>query len=122
MPLRYLLDENQRGVLWHVIQRHNARGIDPIESVRVGDVPDLPLGLDDPAILRWAEREERILVTFDRSSMSRHLGEHLAAGNHSPGIFLVQSDSKPAEVAAFLVLAAYASESSEWRDWIKYLT
>jgi len=49
MPLRYLLDENQRGVLWHVIQRHNARGIDPIDTVRVGDTPDLPLGTDDPA-------------------------------------------------------------------------
>jgi len=103
MLLRYLLDENQRGVLWHVIQRHNARGIDPIDAVRVGDVPDLPLGSDDPAILRWAEREERILVTLDRSSMSQHLGEHLAAGNHCPGIFLILSDSKPVQVVAFLV-------------------
>lgn len=32
MPLRFLLDENQRRVLWHVIQRHNARGIDPIDA------------------------------------------------------------------------------------------
>ena len=122
MPLRYLLDENQRGVLWHVIQRHNARGIDPIDAVRVGDAPDLPLGSDDPTILRWAEREERILVTFDRSSMGQHLGDHLAAGNHSPGVFLIHCDSKPVEVVEFLVLAAYASESSEWRDWIKYVS
>lgn len=121
MTLRYLLDENQRGVLWHVIQRHNARGIDPIDAVRVGDVPELPLGSDDATILRWAEREERILVTFDRSSMSQHLVEHQAAGNHCPGIFLVLSDSKPVNVVTFLVLAAYASESSEWRDWIKYV-
>jgi hypothetical protein len=47
MPLRYLLDENQRGVLWHVIQRHNARGVDPIDAVRVGDLPELPLGADE---------------------------------------------------------------------------
>src|SRR5947209_10349802 len=121
MPLRYLLDENQRGVLWHLIQRHNARGIDPIDAVRVGDAPDLPLGSGDPAILRWAEREHRILVTFDKSSMSRHLSEHLGAGNHCPGIFMVSVDSKPIQVLEFLVLAAHASEATEWLDWIKYV-
>ncbi len=108
-------------MLWHVIQRHNARGIDPIDTVRVGDVPDLPLGSDDPAILRWAEREQRILVSFDKSSMSGHLAEHLAAGNHCSGIFMVLSDGKPVQVVEFLVLAAYASEPPEWRDWIKYV-
>lgn len=78
--LRYLLDENQRGVLWHVIQRHNSRGIDPIDAVRVGDAADLALGSDDPTIPRWAEREQRILITFDRSTIAEHLREHLAAG------------------------------------------
>ncbi len=72
MPLRYLLDENQRGVLWHVIQRHNARGIDPIDTVRVGDLPELPLGTEDPVILRWAQREQRILVTFSFMHKLRH--------------------------------------------------
>jgi hypothetical protein len=121
MSLRYLLDENQRGVLWHLIQRHNARGIDPLDAVRVGDAPDLPLGTDDPAILRWAEREQRILVTFDKSTMGRHLSEHLAAGNHCPGIVMVPTESKPVQVLEFLILAAYASEPVEWQDWIKYL-
>lgn len=121
MALRYLLDENQRGVLWQVIVRHNARGIDTIDTTRVGDAADLPLGSDDAAILVWAEREQRILVSFDRSSMSQHLAEHLAAGHHCPGIFLVLPDSKPVEVVEFLVLAAHASAASEWRDWIKYL-
>src|SRR5262245_43139488 len=72
MALRFLLDENQRGVLWNVIQRHNVRGIDPLDAVRVGDPSDLPLGAEDPAVLRWAEREQRILITSDKSSMSGH--------------------------------------------------
>ena len=121
MPLRYLLDENQRGVLWHIIQRHNARGIDSIDTVRVGDTPDLPLGSDDPAVLRWAESEQRILVTFDKSSMSQHLSAHLKAGNRCPGIFMVSTESKPIQVLDFLVLAAHASAAAEWQDWIKYL-
>src|SRR5437870_3756285 len=121
MLLRYLLDENQRGVLWHVIQRRNARGVDPIDAVRVGDAPDIPLGSDDQTILRRAEREQRILVTFDKSSMNRHLSAHLAGENHCPGIFMVSTESKPVEVLEFLVLAAHASEPAEWLDWIKYL-
>lgn len=121
MPLRYLLDENQRGVLWTVIQRHNARGIDPIDTVRVGDPTELPLGAKDAEILRWAEREQRILVTSDRGSMGGHLAEHLAAGNHCPGIFMLRNDSKPVHVLEFLIVAAYASESTEWQDWIKHL-
>ena len=34
---------------------------------------------------------------------------------------MVQPDSKPLHILEFLVLAAYASEPAEWRDWIKYL-
>lgn len=73
------------------------------------------------ALLRWAEREQRILVTFDKSTMSQHLADHLAAGNHCPGIFMVSRESKPVEVLEFLVLAAHASEAAEWQDWINYL-
>lgn len=53
--------------------------------------------------------------------MSRHLSDHLAAGNHCPGIFMVSTASTPVRVGEFLVLAAYASEPVEWLDWIKYL-
>ena len=121
MPLAYLLDENQRGLLWDVIQRHNARGIDPLDAVRVGDLPELPLGRQDPEILLWAEAQERILVSFDRSTLPGYLADHLAGGRHCPGIFMVSRTSRPLVVLDFLVLAAYASEPAEWRDWIKYV-
>ena len=121
MALPYLLDENQRGILWLVIQRHNARGIDPLDVVRVGDVPELPLAIDDATILLWAEREDRILVTYDRSTIPDHLSRHLQAGHHCPGIFMLARDSRALAVLDFLVLAAHASHPSEWRDWIKYL-
>lgn len=81
MAIRFVLDEHLRGPLWRAVQRHNARAEDPIDVVRVGDPPDLPLGSDDAAVLAWAERERRILVTCDkntiprrRSSRRRHLG------------------------------------------------
>jgi hypothetical protein len=117
----YVLDEHLRRRLWRALQTHNARGVDPLDVVRVGDPPDLPLGSGDAAILLWAERENRILVSLDRSSMAYHLAEHLKAGHHSPGIFLVRLKSNPAEVIEYLVLAMYASDPSEWLDWINFI-
>jgi hypothetical protein len=121
MALAYLLDENQRGLVWQAVIRHNSRGLDPLDVVRVGDPPDLPLGAKDPEILIWAEREHRILVTRDKRTMPGHLANHLRAGRRSPGIFMFSRAMRLAEVLDFLVLAAHASEPGEWQDWIKYL-
>jgi hypothetical protein len=51
-PLGFVLDEHLRGPLWDAIQAHNAKPrAEPILAFRVGDLPDLPLGMDDPEIL-----------------------------------------------------------------------
>lgn len=73
MPLRYVLDEHLRGPLWRSIKRHNSSGGPLIDAVRVGDLPELPLGIGDAEILIWAAREQRILVTSDKSTMANHL-------------------------------------------------
>ncbi|HMF13355.1 MAG TPA: hypothetical protein VKE94_13650 [Gemmataceae bacterium] len=54
MPLRFALDENQRGLLWRAVVRHNLAGVYPLDVVRVGDPPDLPLGSADPDVLQGA--------------------------------------------------------------------
>jgi hypothetical protein len=46
-------------------------------------------GIPDPEILERADRQQRILVTHDRSSMPNHLRARLAAGQSSPGIRIV---------------------------------
>src|SRR4051812_42449036 len=105
MPLAFLLDENLRGVLWRHLQRRNIGSTYPIDAVRVGDLHDLPLGSDDPAILLWAERENRILVSRDERTLAKYLAEHIAAGHHSPSILLAR-DVPLTEIVDFLVLAA----------------
>jgi len=121
MALRFLIDENLRGRLWSAIQRHNARGEYVIDAVRVGDVDALPLGISDSDILLWAEQEDRILITSDRSTMEVHLQSHMATGHHSPGVLSVPQATSLRELVEFLTLAAYASDPSEWRDRIDYL-
>src|SRR5688500_14640977 len=119
--LRYLLDEHLRGPLWQAILIHNRRGIDPIDAVCVGDAADLPLGSTDPQILEWAEREARILLSFDRSTLPEHLATHLAAGRDSPGIFLIRRGIMSlGELVSNLALYAHASEPEEWSDRIEY--
>src|SRR5690348_3612500 len=106
MALRYLLDENARGGLWTAIIRHNGLSSEPIDVERVGDPVDLPLGSQDPDILRWVEREGRVLVTFDHKSMPPFLWDHLHAGGHCPGMFLIRPRSRIPELVAWLAMAA----------------
>src|SRR5262249_28767201 len=110
MSIPYLLDEHLRGLLWRAIQRHNALGSQLLDVVRVGDPPDLPRGSVDPDILLWAEREGRILVSRDESTLGTHLASHLAAGHHSPGIFLVRKRCSLSQVVEWLVEAAHSSD------------
>jgi hypothetical protein len=121
MALSFVLDENLRGRLWRAIQHHNLHGVDWIDAVRVGDPSDLPLGSDDPSILLWAEREGRVLVSFDRSTMPDYLKDHLAAGHSSPGVFLIQRGCRIPDLVAFLAFAAYAGDEAQWVDQITYI-
>ena len=121
MPLRYVLDEHLRRALWKAIGRWNARSTPPLDAVRVGDPPDLPLSTLDPDILIWAEREGRILVSLDKKSLLVHLADHLRAGRHSPGIFLIRPGATIPDVLDFLVVAAYASDPDDWRDDARFI-
>jgi hypothetical protein len=113
MPLRYLLDEHLRGILWRAVRRHNIAGIEPIDVTRIGDPPDLPLGTPDADILLWVERESRILVSWDASSMPGYLANHLRAGHHSPGVFVIRKRVALPHVVDFLVYAAYQSDATD---------
>ena len=121
MPLAFLLDEHLRGPLWQAVLRHNLRGHDPLDVVRVGDLPDLPLGSDDAAILQWAESTGRILVTEDRHTMAGHLEAHLSAGRHSPGILMTRSSARIRALIESIWLIAYAGQPEEFADGLTFI-
>ena len=121
MSVRYLFDENIHGALSRGVRRHNQNSSYPLDVIRVGDVESLPRHSSDSEILRWAETEHRILVSSDVATMPTHFRAHLAAGNDSPGLFLLVPNISFAAVLSFLVLAAYASETDEWRNRIEYI-
>jgi hypothetical protein len=121
MPLRLVLDENQRGPLWRAIVRHNQTGTDTIDAVRVGDSDHLPLRATDPDILVWREREGRILVTFDKATLAEHLSKHLQAGRHCPGVFTLRRGTRLPQIVEHLALVSHASEAWEWADRIEFI-
>lgn len=122
MALRFLIDENLRGRrLWRGIVRHNVLGGLTIDAVQVGDPVDLPLGSSDPEILRWAEREDRILISRDQSTLTPHLLAHLQAGYHSPGIFIVHPIASYAAILNYLEIVAHAGNADDFRDRLVFI-
>jgi len=120
-PPAFLLDEHLRGPLWEAVQAHNARpSVEPLLVFRVGDGPDLPLGVDDAEILQWAEQKSCIVISCERQTMARYFWDHLKAGRHSPCLILLPNVFSITEVLEYLILAAHASEPTEWHDRIVY--
>jgi hypothetical protein len=66
-------------------------GVYRLDVVRVGDPADLPLM------------------------------DHLAAGRHSPGVYMIRRHSTLPQLLSFLRDAAYASELVEWQDRIQFI-
>jgi hypothetical protein len=120
MPLRYLVDENLRGTLAIALSRHATRLGLTIDVVQVGDKAAPPLATLDPALLLWAEAENRILISTDRRTLAAHLAEHLKDGHQSPGIFLLRRD-RLVTIVDYLLMLAYASEPSEFTNKISYV-
>ena len=50
-----------------------------------------------------------------------HLADHLKAGNHSPGIFMIRRRCAIAQVIAFLEEVSYRSEAKDWENRIEYI-
>lgn len=78
-------------------------------------------GADDRAVLEWAARENRILLTHDVSTITFHAHQRIREGMRMPGVFEV-SRSVPVKAAIEdLLLLAECSHEGEWEGQIRYL-
>jgi hypothetical protein len=53
--------------------------------------------------------------------MRAHLKDHLAAGRHSPGLFLIRKQSRLDDLVAFLAIAAHDGDEDAWRGRAEYI-
>ncbi len=115
--LRFLLDENMpHAVRDQLLLRQPEMQVDA-----VGDVGAPALGTPDSEILVWLEANDAVLVSRNRRTMPMHLRDHLAAGNHVPGILLIRRRYTWGQIIEDLHLIWDASTSDEYPDRIEYL-
>jgi len=115
--LRYLVDENTP----HAIRDQLLRCQPELEVLAVGDALAPAFGTLDPNLLRWIEQENYVLVSRNRRTLARHLREHLGAGGHVPGIFLLRRRALLGNIIEDLLLIWAAGHPDEYRSRIEYL-
>ena len=121
MAIALVLDEHLRGPIWLAFCQHNTIGVNPVDVTRVGDPPDLPRGTKDPELLLWAERNGRVIVSRDLSTMPSFLAAHLQLGRHSPGVLALRRGYTIPDLVDGLILAAYGYEPWELQDQVTFI-
>jgi hypothetical protein len=113
---QFLLDENVDPILQTVAQRRWPEVVVWI----VGDPGTPPKSTSDPEILLWCEAHGFSLITNNRTSMPIHLQDHLDAGRHVPGIFILKPDMGWDQTAEQMALLWGATLPEEYSDQINY--
>lgn len=78
-------------------------------------------GADDPTVLEWAAREERVLLTHDVATMTRHAYEHIREGKRMPGVFEVPRGVQIGQAVEDILLIAKCSLEGEGEGQLRYL-
>ncbi len=113
--IRLAADENlNRDIVRGVLRREPA-----LDIVRVQDAG--LSGADDPTVLEWAARDQRILLTHDVTTMTRYASARVQEGLPMPGVFEVPTKSAIGQAIEDIVLLATCSLENEWEGQIRYL-
>ena len=113
--LRLLADENLnfdivRGLLLR----------DPnLDLVRIQDLA--MDGESDPNVLAWAAENDRIVLTYDRSTMPGFAYARLAANATMPGVFVIKPQLTVGQAIDEILLLDACSNQVEWLGRVIHL-
>ncbi|MBI1257773.1 MAG: hypothetical protein GC204_09915 [Chloroflexi bacterium] len=114
--MRFLADENFDNKILRGVLRENPE----FDIVRVQDTEIY--GADDPSVLAWTAKEERILLTHDVRTMSGFAYERIEAGLFTPGIIEVNKQKiSIGQAIDEILLIDGASDAAEWENKVTYL-
>jgi hypothetical protein len=114
---RFLVDESLPKRLIIAVLHRNAA----IDILRVGQPGAPPFEADDPEIVAYAERHQRLLLTADVNTLRKIVADHLAAGHHPLGTCYVSQDLPFGQMSYEVELIWSVTEAIEWFDnegWI----
>ncbi len=113
LPL--IADENFNNDIVRGVLRRNPR----LDIVRIQDVG--LSGAGDEAVLEWAAREGRILLTHDVSTLTRYAYDRVNASLPMPGVLEVSRGVPVSTAIEDILLLAQLSLPGEWEGQIRYL-
>jgi len=113
----YLIDEDTSHAIRDGLRLRQAE----VEVRVIGGEFAPPLVAKDPEILDWIELHGFILITSNRSTMPKHLKDHLQKGGHVPGIFVLRQGVSFGQIIDNLLLIWEAGVLEEYRDRIEYI-
>lgn len=113
--IRFITDEDFDGRIVRGLFRRKS----DLDLVRAQDVG--LLSASDEKLLEWATDNSRIVLTHDKRTMPRHLRDRLNAGQHAPGVFIVDDWASIGQCVEDILLIAECSEQDEWQEKIVYL-
>jgi len=113
--LKLLADENFDNTVVRGLFRRSPE----IDIVRVQDVG--LSGKDDPTILEWAAKEERILLTHDVSTITRYAYDRVRQGQTMPGVIEVSLDAPVGRVIEDILVLVECSQEGELEGQVQYL-
>ncbi|RMD93461.1 MAG: hypothetical protein D6813_04085 [Calditrichaeota bacterium] len=113
--LRLAADENfNRNIVRGLLRRKPELDIVCIQDVGLSNA-------DDPTILEWAAKENRVLLTHDVSTMTRYAYERVQAGVAMPGVFEVSRKVPIGRAIEDILILAECSLEGEWNGQVRYL-
>lgn len=113
--IKFLADENFNNQIVRGVLRQN-----PI--IDIARVQDVGLqGTDDPNVLDWAAKDERIVLTHDVATMITFAYERVQAGLPMPGLFEVRRGISVGVVIEEIILIAECSLDKEWEGQVRFL-
>lgn len=90
-----------------------------LDIVRIQDVGFT--GAPDQAVLDWAARQARLLLTHDVSTLTRHAYERVKDGLSMPGVCEVGRTVPVGQAIDDILLLSDLSRPGEWEGQILYL-
>ncbi len=112
---KFLADENFNNQIVRGVLRQNP----DIDLVRVQDV-NLS-GFDDPTVLDWAAKQERIVLTHDVATMITFAYQRIQVGLSMPGLFEVSRRVPVGLAIEEIILIAECSLEGEWEGQVRFL-
>ena len=113
--IRFLADVNFNRRIVRGLRRRNP-DLDIVLAQDVG------LGrADDPTVLEWAARENRIVLTHDVSTMNPYAYERAGRGQSMPGIFEMSDEVAIGRAIEDILLLAECSLDGEWEGQVRHL-